>query len=110
MTQHIKAAWAETHYRHFGIIEEFSNLYGVEIEDIKTVRVEISEDQEELENQVKGVPDYWGYFDIKQDKFTFIFPSLIQLKVCSPDFWKSDLREGKGKLLRIEVYDTEKGK
>lgn len=94
------------HFYHFGIQPVTASLYGHKPEEIITVSLRISKDQIQRE-QAKDVADYWGWFDAERGEFVHVYPSLLQLKVCSPDFWARWIREGRGQMYRLEVEKTD---
>lgn len=99
------AVWNETHYRHFGIIKELAFLYGDKPEDIVELKFKIADDQNIINSPVEDskYPDYWAFYDIKQDCFTLIYPARFLLDLCFPCAIKAEEDRNLGKAYRIEI-------
>lgn len=51
---------------------------------------------------------YFAYKDIKKGTLDFIFPSKVQVQLCSPDFFSYDIKEGNGEIVRVRITETVK--
>lgn len=67
-------------------------------------KVEISEDQ-------TGQSRYWGVWNKDKQSFSMIWPSLQQVRICSPDGFDNFEKRGEGKVvcLDIKVIEEMKG-
>ena len=48
-------------------------------------------------------PDYWGWWDAEDKKFTLIWPKHFLLEMCFPYGTKAEEERGKGKIYRVNV-------
>jgi len=46
---------------------------------------------------------YWAWHDLKKNNYRHIYPSLIQVKMCSPDAWKRATQDGEGRIEQVAV-------
>lgn len=74
-------------------------MCGVPKEEIQ--EVEILYRDENLQ-ATEGV-SYYAFMNIVEGEFEFIFSDLLSLKVCSPDFFKSSIARGEGRIVRVRV-------
>lgn len=54
---------------------------------------------------VNNESQYYGYWDNSSCEFTMVYGSLIELKVCSPNFFKREQELGKGKVCNVFVEE-----
>jgi len=92
-------------WKYFGIHESLVSLYGVNKEDIKTLVMKISDNQN-IEDLNKNNADYWGWFD--NNKFTLIYPKRFLLEMCFPYGLKVTEKSGRGKSYRLEILKVKK--
>ncbi|PLS19472.1 hypothetical protein CVD28_03385 [Bacillus sp. M6-12] len=83
-------------YRNFYKNKVAVSMCGAEREDIVKVKIQ----EIETEN-----PTHWGYFDIEDKVYHFIFKTKTAVQMCSPDFFKRDIAEGKGRIVKIQVEE-----
>lgn len=73
------------YYYHFGINKVTASVYGDKPEDIVTVDLKISDNQDKPEANGELLnADYWGWFDEKEQEFTMIYPQYFLLNMCFP--------------------------
>lgn len=72
-------------------------MCGVREENIKKVKVE----------ETSGETGYWGLKDIIKNEYRFIFGTIRQVEMCSPDFYKSDIKKGKVKIVPMQIFELE---
>jgi hypothetical protein len=101
------AVWYKDHYRHFGIHPKTAMLYGDNPSEIVNVELSVAEDQSEVsaEEHTKKEPDYWGWFDENQKRFTMIYPKYFLLNMCFPAGVKPAEEAGQGKAYRLNVKE-----
>lgn len=94
---------SEPHYKHFNIHPITANLFGNKVEDIVTIFLKISEDQE-IRKYINGdKADYWGWLDFKEKRLSMIYPQRFLLDMCFPHGIKTAEEHGKyGKAYRLE--------
>ncbi len=56
-------------------------MFGHKESDFHNVSIEISPNQEKTP-YIKGILDYWGFYDYEKEKFTIIQPSYTMLEMC----------------------------
>lgn len=95
------------HFNDFEIVPESARMYGHKPEDIKVVTLMISENQEKKFKKDKSEPDYWSYFDFKDNCFGMTYPRLVLLDVCFYEGLIANEALGKGKAFRCEVVKYE---
>lgn len=64
----------------------------------ETARVQLEETEE-----TEGT--YWGFKNLETNEVAYIFSSEMLVKICSPDGFKGDVREGKGKFVRLKITE-----
>jgi hypothetical protein len=105
------AVQGEKCFEHFGISPVSASLYGHKEEEIIKVEVSVAEDQTEAlppQNDPKiNEPDYWGWWDAKQEKFSLIWSKYFLLNMCFPYGMKVEEEAGKGKAYRVNVKKIE---
>ena len=47
----------------------------------------------------------WAYWDKEEQKFHFLYPSEMIVRMCSNDGFKRDEEEGKGKVLPVTITE-----
>lgn len=105
----VTAIWSNNeekpHYYHFGIHPITASLYGNDPSEIQTIQMKISDNQEKADSNehLANEPDYWGWYDIKDESFSFIFPKYFLLNMCFPAGIKATEERGQGKAYRLEV-------
>jgi hypothetical protein len=52
--------------------------------------------------------EYWAYKD-KDGDFHFIYPSESLVKMCSPDFFDSAIKDGEGNIVKVRLVEVEDG-
>ena len=57
----------------------------------------------ETQDNAEGIEYCWGWWDNKDEKFTMVWPSRVQLEVCFPYGYKIEEKRGKGHFLRVYV-------
>lgn len=69
---------------------------------IPIIPVTVTEDEE---------GSYWGWYEYEKDgkpaKLAHIYPTERQTQICSPDFFESNIAEGKGKILRLRIEERD---
>lgn len=45
----------------------------------------------------------WAWYDKINDEYRFIFQSKLQVKMCSMDYFKNDIKNNKGEIIQVEV-------
>lgn len=45
----------------------------------------------------------WAYWNEAKKEYRFIWPSEQCVRMCSPDGFKSDEAEGRGKVMRVKI-------
>lgn len=84
-------------YNHF-----FSNIIAVGMCGAKPhdiVEVEILETTEEE-------CTHWAYKDLIENQFYFIYKTKMVVEICSPDGFKSDIKEGKGVIVPVIINEV----
>lgn len=66
--------------------------------------VEVSESKTDNKEDIK----YWAWLDFKENEFSFIFPSEIQTKMCSPDFFAGAIERGEGRITKVDIKPIKK--
>lgn len=51
-------------------------------------------------------PDYWGWYDYKEQKFTLIFPKRFLLDMCFPYLIAWEEKWGTGKAYRLQIINN----
>lgn len=96
------------YYHHFHITELSASLYGDKPEDIVTVELKISDNQDKPEKNANVLnTDYWGWFDEPRQEFTMIYPQYFLLNMCFPYGIKAEEDRKYGKAYRLEVVSTQ---
>lgn len=53
--------------------------------------------------------NYWGWYEYEEDgkpaRITHIYPSEHLTKICSPDYFQQDIKDGKGRLIRLRIEE-----
>lgn len=49
--------------------------------------------------------EQWAWWSYEEERHMFIFPTVQQVEICSPDFFKSAIAKGEGKIVRVLVQD-----
>lgn len=80
---------------------------------IELQMVEEINSREEIERVIlaetdKESAEMYAFEDFETGSLLFIFPSLYQVKMCSPDSFKTDIKEGKGRIVYLKVTQREK--
>lgn len=65
-------------------------------EDI--VQVEIVETLEEDNT-------HWGFKTFEDNSINFIFPTLLQVQICDPHFFKYDIEKNKGDFVKLKIVE-----
>ncbi len=100
----VNAIKGDNGYKHFGIHQKSASLCGYKPEDIVELNMAISNNQIKPDpNDVNMVPDYWGWFDNEDKKFTLIYPKLFLLNMCFPYGIEIEENRNKGKAYRLEI-------
>ena len=98
-------------FHHFGIHETTCSLYGDKSDDIKTVSVEMHENQikpsnEDLDEMCKtNTPDYWGWKDSDSIEFSLIYQQRFLLDMCFPDGLDTAEKNGRGNQYRLKINE-----
>ena len=45
----------------------------------------------------------WAWYDIKNDCYDHIYNSELAVKLCSQDYFKSDIAAGHGEIVQVGV-------
>lgn len=95
-------------YKDFGIFPQFSNIYGVDKNDIKQLTLKISEEQsKDIDLFSDNIsPDYWGYYSFEKQKFILIYPKYFLLNMCFPYGIKALEERNDGKAYRLEIVEV----
>lgn len=91
-------------YKHFFKSEMSVRMCGVKKE--KIVQVSVLECESEPEQGSEENKTYWAYKDLEKNELRFIFKSEIQVKMCSDDFFQSNIKKGIGKIVPVNVKET----
>jgi hypothetical protein len=92
------------HFKHFGIHEITSDLYGYKPSEIITIKLKVSENQTKPDvNDGSMDADYWGWFDYERKDFTLIYPKMFLLNMCFPSGINAAERTNQGKAYRLEI-------
>jgi hypothetical protein len=59
----------------------------------------------EPQNGEKG--GYWGWKDFKDNRYSMIYHDKRLVQICSPDFFKSQRKNGLGKIVKLCVEEIE---
>jgi len=95
-------------YIHFGITPNLACLYGDKIKDILRIKMKISDNQNVPEKIGAFDKSYWGWFDFRANKFTFIYLGYHILNMVFPAGIKISEEVGKGKAYRLEFDEIVK--
>jgi hypothetical protein len=101
------AVFEKNIFRHFGIHPKTANLYGDDPSSIVNVELSVAEDQSAAsskENQ-EAEPDYWGWYDFQQKRFSMIYAKYFLLNMCFPAGIKPAEEAGQGKAYRLNVKE-----
>ena len=49
----------------------------------------------------------WAWWDAEKDKYRHLYPSELLVRMCSPDGYKTDEKEGRGRVLQVKVTPVE---
>jgi hypothetical protein len=86
--------------------DNYSHFFGSKIQvrmcgasDSDIVQVNIWETQENEEHS------HFGYYDINDDEIRFIFKNELAVKMCSPDYFRSAISEGRGRIIKITLEE-----
>ena len=90
-------------YEHFGIHNVLASLYGNKPEDIVKLEMHISEDQTIPPSDQSMNPDYWGWYDFEEQKFTMIYAKRFLLEMCFPYGIKAEEEKNRGKSYRLLI-------
>jgi hypothetical protein len=88
----------KSEYRNFYKNIVAVSMCGAKKEDI--VQVMISE--VETDN-----PTHWAYFDEEKKEFLFVFKTKTQVQMCSPNFFKTEIEEGKGRIVKVKITEID---
>lgn len=101
------AVWNGRHYHHFGIHIQTCALYGNKESEIVQLTLSIASNHVHPELNEKDLsPDYWGWFDFSQNRFTMIYPKFFLLNMCFPSGIQSSEDAGQGKAYRLTILET----
>jgi len=50
----------------------------------------------------------WAWHDKKEDKYNYIFGSKLQVKMCSPDYFESAIKNGEGEIVEVKIQQITK--
>lgn len=59
----------------------------------------------DIEEATEGNGTHWAFKKFKDNSLNFIFETEIQVKMCSPDFFKSVIKEGKGAIVEVMIKE-----
>lgn len=93
-------------YNHFGIHPVTASMYGHTADEIVLVTMYKAEDQTVPQfnsNDLK--PDYWGWYDFGQERFTLIHPKYFLLNMCFFAGIKASEDAGEGKAYRLLIEE-----
>jgi len=49
----------------------------------------------------------WAWYNSKDRRFHFVYPSEIQVKMCSPDAFSRDMKDREGKIMQVAIMPIE---
>lgn len=106
------AVLKDKRYTHFGVNKHNACLYGDKLEDIVQVEVSIADDQKippapQNDPNVND-PDYWAWWDNKEQRFSIIWAKHFLLEMCFPYGIKAEEDRDFGKAYRVNVKPVKK--
>ena len=94
------------YFEHFGIHPATASLYGNKVSEIIEVELSVAKDQTKSPaNDKNPDPDYWGWWDETDQRFSMIYAKRFLLDMCFPagiDGTKKH-RPEEGKAYRLNV-------
>lgn len=99
----ITAVNGKNGFKHFGINDFSVDMYGYKKNDIVFLIMKVSDNQEKPVDDRNKEPDYWGYYDNEDNKFTLIYPKYFLLDMCFPYGIESNEKRKQGKAYRLEI-------
>ena len=59
-------------------------------------------------NNQKRRSNGWALWDYRKKKYSYVFSNKFQVELCSPDFFKSDIKAGLCDILPVIIIEREK--
>jgi hypothetical protein len=48
----------------------------------------------------------YAWYDLKRDRYTMVYPSEFQVKMCFPDGGKGATERGEGKIVKLQIMEV----
>lgn len=108
--QKYTAVLEDKEYKHFGITKGLASIYGDKESDILNIILSVADDQTmpPLPQNDPDIdkPDYWGWFDNKEQSFIHIYPKYFLLNMCFPYGMDAEEERCYGKAYRLNIITT----
>jgi hypothetical protein len=53
------------------------------------------------------IDEQWAWYNTKEKRFHFIYPSDVQVRMCSPDAFKRATKDGEGQITKVAIIPIE---
>ena len=94
-------------YSHFGINEITASIYGNTVDQIETVILRVSENQQRIgvNDFDPEIADYWAWIpeEVEDSLNHLVFPQFFLLNMCFPYGIEAAEDAGRGKAYRVEI-------
>jgi hypothetical protein len=87
------------HYRYFHLSRLGVEMHLMKRDKRNIIQVKVKENIDNVDSP------YWAYWRFSDNRFVFVQPSELQLKLCSGDFFQNAINRGEGVILNVVIEE-----